>query len=566
MLNSLRIKNVALISDLSLSFENGFTVLIGETGAGKSIILDSLSFVLGGKADKTLVRSGEKLMKVEALFSDINNSTKDLLTEQGIEADSEIVISRSLNIDGRGECRINGSIVLVSTLKQIALNLIDSYAQHDSQVLLSSKNHQAVLDGCASGKIDKIKNELETLVSKRNEIKKKIDEISGEGFTFERKKDFLTFQITEIESVKPQKGEDETLQEKRQMYLNFEKNADSLKEMLNIFEGDGTGLMSAKATQLKKLISSFSSQSKAFEELGTRMENVAYELSDIYETVKDFERNYVFDEKEFNEIDSRYDKIKNLKQKYGPTLDDVISFYNKSKTQLEDLDNSEYLLTKLNEDKVAILKQIYEKAKALSQERRIVAGNIEAQMHGELTELGMKHATFKVKFSESSEFSEETEIGKNGIDNVEFLFSANKGEELKSLSKTISGGELSRFMLAFKNIISGDGVQILVFDEIDSGISGETAMVVAEKLGMLSKKYQVLCITHLPQVASMADNYLYVKKIVKENSTFTTVEPLVAERTIEEIARLSSGAIVSESALLHAKELKNWAENYKNNL
>lgn len=562
MLQSLQIKNVALIRDLSLAFEQGFSVLIGETGAGKSIILDSLNFVLGGKADKTLIRTGEKNMRVEALFTCINQNAKEVLQEQGIELENdEVILSRTLNTEGRSECRINGFIVLVGTLKQLALNLVDSYAQHDSIILLSAKKHQAVLDSVDSLLLEPIKKELEELLFQKQKVVAKINEINGEGFSFEAKKDFLMFQVNEIETINPLANEDEELHEKRQMLMHYEKNAELIKNLIQTLEGDGSGLLSAKTKMAHKQIALLALQHKNFEEVAARMENVALELADIYETIVDFSDNYVFDERELSRIDARYDKIKMLKQKYGPTLDDVLAFYQTAKQKLYDLENSEYLLGQLEKEKQQIKEKILLVAKNLSDKRKQIASKIEKQMQEQLFDLGMKHAIFQVSFSKNQTLPEE--IGKNGIDEIEFLFSANKGEELKSLSKTISGGELSRFMLAFKNILVGeDSVQLLVFDEIDSGISGETASVVAQKLGSLSKHFQILCITHLPQVASMADHYYFVKKMVEGNATFTKVELLSKEREIQEIARLT-GVTLSDNALRHAKDLKEWSNQFK---
>lgn len=565
MLQSLQIKNVALISELSLSFERGFSVLIGETGAGKSIILDSLGFVLGGKVEKSLIRSGENQMRVEAMFGGVNKGVMQLLSEQGIECDGEVLISRTLSHEGRNECRINGTIVLLSMLKTVALNLVDSYAQHDSIVLLSSKKHQAILDGCAANEIEPLKQQLEQLLQQKSDINKRIDTINGEGFSFETRKEFLTYQVNEIAAISPQSGEDEVLQEKRQQLLNYEKNASALTDIVLALEGDGTGLLATKLKQVQKQVAHFALQNKQFEELSTRTESIALELADVYDTIKDFAQNFYYDEKDFQATDARYDKIKTLKQKYGPTLNDVLDFYQKSQQQLFDLENSEFLLSKLAQEKQVVLDKLQVVANQLTQKRKEVAARIEKQMVGQLVQLGMKHAQFKVMFAQVE--ADANKIGKNGLDDIEFLFSANKGEELKSLSKTISGGELSRFMLAFKNIlVTEDSVQVLVFDEIDSGISGETASVVAQKLGQLAQQFQILCITHLPQVASMGDNYFYVSKLVQGNATFTKVEVLDLNRQIEEIARLSGGAQQSQHALLHAKELKAWSNQFKQSL
>ena len=551
MLQSLNIKNVALISSLTIDFGKGLNILIGETGAGKSIIFDSLNFVLGSKPDKTLIRSGENEMKVEALFSNINNQAKELLNNLGFE-DEEILLSRILTLEGKSTIRINGCISTLSILKQVGAILLDSYSQHESIDLLNSKNHINLLDKFAGENILELKEEVKNLYLKNIEISKKIDSLGGDKFLRDNEISLLEYQINEIENANIVEGEEEDLKERMNLMNNSERIVNAINNCEQLLSEQNDSCI----TSLQYCQNYLSTLN--FEKINScreRIESVKYEIEDIYETLLDLKNNVDFDEKEFQQIDLRLDLIKSIYKKYGGTYENVINFLKKSKERLNELVDGEYLLEKYQNQQLNIVNDLNEKALKLSQLRIKVAQTIEEKVLNQLKDLGMKSSQFKINF-------EKTEISSNGFDKIEFVFSANRGQEIKSLSKTASGGELSRFMLAFKNIFSENGsVSTLIFDEIDAGIGGEIGIVVGEKLSNIKNNIQVICITHLPQVACFGDDFYYVSKTENEGKTLTSVKHLQEDEIVYNLAKMIGGD-VSDIAISHAKEMRN--KYYKN--
>ena len=561
MIQTLKIKNVALIKDISLDFTQGFNVLLGETGAGKSIIIDSINFVLGDKPSKSMIRTGENTMKVEASFVDYGKQTSEILAELGIDDEGILLFTRSFNLDGKSECRINGLQYPLNMLKQISSTLVDFYGQHENQVLLRAKNHLALLE---SYKPEIFLEDKKALAETLNNLKKIQEEKNLIGGNFENRErmiDLLSYQISEIENAKLKENEDELLENELKIYASSERISENLSNFISAFDGSSGVLANVKAGihDLQNIVQ----YNDKFPELIERLTSSMYELDDVLEEVKKLSNDLVFDEAKMNEVDARLDHIKSLKRKYGPTLDGVFKFLQKSKIDLDNLENAEAKLKELSLKEEKLEQTAYNLSKSLSNKRRELSLEVEDKICKELAELGMKNARFKVGFNFMPN-SYTNDITKQGFDNVEFLFSANLGEDLKPLSKTISGGEMSRFMLAMKNILADkDGVGTLVFDEVDAGISGLIGNAVAEKLAKLSKNFQVLCITHLPQVASMADSYIYVTKNTLNNSTQTSVEKLNGDRIIEQIAQLTGGAINTETSIAHARELKQNSEEFK---
>ena len=551
MLQSLNIKNVALISSLTIDFGKGLNILIGETGAGKSIIFDSLNFVLGSKPDKTLIRSGENEMKVEALFSNINNQAKELLNNLGFE-DEEILLSRILTLEGKSTIRINGCISTLSILKQVGTILLDSYSQHESIELLNSKNHINLLDKYAGENILELKEEVKNLYLKNLEISKKIDSLGGDKFLRDNEISLLEYQINEIENANIVEGEEEDLKEKMNLMNNSERIVNAINNCEQLLSEQNDSCITC-LQYCQNYLSTLN-----FEKINScreRIESVKYEIEDIYETLLDVKNDVDFDEKEFQQIDLRLDLIKSIYKKYGGTYENVINFLKKSKERLNELVDGEYLLEKYQNQQLNIVNDLNEKALKLSQLRIKVAQTIEEKVLNQLKDLGMKSSQFKINF-------EKTEISSNGFDKIEFVFSANRGQEIKSLSKTASGGELSRFMLAFKNIFSENGsVSTLIFDEIDAGIGGEVGVVVGEKLSNIKNNIQVICITHLPQVACFGDDFYYVSKTENEGKTLTFVKHLQEDEIVYNLAKMIGGD-VSDIAISHAKEMRN--KYYKN--
>lgn len=552
MLQSLSIKNVALIKQLNIEFGQGLNILLGETGAGKSIIFDALNFVMGAKADKTLIRFGEDEMRVDAVFTNLSLHTKSLLAEFGFEED-DIGISRSLNIEGRSLIRINGIPASQSLLKEIGKILLDSYSQHESVELLKSKNHLLMLDKYGDAKIALAKEEVKKEYEKYNEILKQINRLGGDEYERERRKSLLEYQVKEISDAKLKVGEDDELSEKLKFFSNSEKifqAISSCEELLN--EGSTSCIRALQ--QSSNFLSNLCSFSE-IEDCKQRLDSARFEIEDIYQTLEDIKEATEFDEVEFERVDKRYDTIKSITKKYGGSIEKTLNFYQEASAELNELLDSDEILMKLEKDVNISKKELEDKCEKLSLLRKEIASDIEGKIIKELQDLGMKSSRFEVKFEKLSNPTS------NGFDNVEFVFSANKGQEVKSLAKTASGGELSRFMLAIKNIFAENmGAQTLVFDEIDAGISGETGVIVGNKLNNITRTSQVLCITHLPQVACYGDELFFISKKEENNTTVTSVKRLEGEEIIYNLARMVVGDEVSETALKQAKEMRKRAK------
>ena len=549
MLQTLSIKNVALISSLSIDFGKHFNVLLGETGAGKSIIFDALNFVLGAKIDKTLLRSGESTMRVDAVFTNLKESTLELLKEFGIEED-EIVLTRTYSQDGKSSIRINGLPSTQSVLKNVGDILVNSYSQHESVDMLKTKNHLIMLDKYGNEKIKPLKEKLQSEYHTFKDIENKIKSLGGNDFERERTKSLLLYQIKEIEDANLKVGEDEEVKER----LKFLSNAEKINQAITICEellSDNNDSCINSLQQSSSLLSSISGFGN-IDECKNRLDSARYEIEDIYQTLVDIKSNAEFDENEYEELDRRNDLIKSLIKKYGGSIEKTLEYLENSKKQFEELENSVALIEKLEKDKSDIETKLNNTAEMLSNVRKTYPQEITKKITCELRELGMKSSSFDVKFNRLESITLE------GLDDVEFVFSANKGQELKSLAKTASGGELSRFMLAVKNIFAEIGsAQTLVFDEIDAGISGETGNIVGQKLNNITRYAQVLCITHLPQVASYGDDFFYVSKTEDKTSTLTQIKHLEGDEIIYNLARMIGGDNVSDIALSHAKEMRN---------
>ncbi|MBR1890375.1 MAG: DNA repair protein RecN [Clostridia bacterium] len=548
MISSLSLSNVALIKKQNISFENGFNCLLGQSGAGKSIIIDALSFVLGAKADKTLIRSGETQMRVDATFVDYSKEVSAFLSEQDIDEDNELIVTRTLSVDGKSSVKVNGFPMNAKTLQTLSALLIDFCGQHDSVGLLNTQNHIAILDQFGSEEIEPCKSDVAVLYDELRRVDSEISSLGGNEQERERTKELLKYQIEEIEEANLTVGEDSELKEKFEFMSAAENIFDKLNDVLLKLDTNRENA-NALVYEAKSELNEFSNF-KNIDECRERLENCYYELKDITETLADIKRNTEFDPQELERIDERLELIKKLSRKYGKTIEDMLKFLEESKSKLETLENSEFILEKLQKQREKTLLDLENACKKLSDVRKKVASVLEEKIVSELADLEMKGTFFKVDF-EKSDFS------KNGFDNVKFMFSANKGQEIKDLHKTASGGELSRLLLAFKNImLDKEGVQTVVFDEIDSGISGHTAGRLAEKVANISKYTQVICITHTPVVASKANNFLLVEKKVVDDNTISTVKTLSGDEPIVEVARLiDGGKDVSATAIEHSKKL-----------
>lgn len=548
MLQTLKIENFALIENQTVEFKNGLNILLGETGSGKSLIFNSMLFALGMKADKTYIRSGKKFMKVDALFVELPSELRQFLEDAGFDCEDELLLSRSLSEDGKNVIRVNGQIATTSMLKEIGQRLVDSFTQHESVSLLNVKNHLTMLDKFAGERVKLIKEEISSLLEQIAEINKKIKSLGGDESERERLISLLKYQYEEIEKAELRQGEDEEVKERLKVMASAEKIFEAVSASEALLSENPDSAINA-LQEVSNALSALSNI-EVLSALKERLDSCRYELEDIVSALVDVRDETTFDEGEFNALDQRNDLIKNLCKKYGGSIEAVLEFASKAKEQLQMLDEGQELLEKLNAQKEKLVAQLEKVADKLTEARKVVAEEVEGKVEKELRELGMKSSKFTIQISPLKE------IGQNGRDDVVFNFSANAGQEVKSLSKTASGGELSRFMLAVKNIFAENGLaSTLLFDEIDAGISGETGKIVGQKLKNITKFCQVLCITHLPQVAVFGDNFVNVYKLEKDGQTFSETKILDLDEAVEAVAKMTGGANPTEIALNHAREM-----------
>ena len=551
MLNSLTINNIALIDNLTIDLGNGFNVLTGETGAGKSLIIDSLSLLLGEKADKDLISYGEQFASVEAVFYTELDSVLEKLEEYGLERENTIIISRKISIDGKNECRVNGKQFTLSMLKSITAPLMDLHGQFQHQEILKQSNQLETLDDFGGDELKAKKNEYKKIYLQLKDIKKQLSKFSFDGENKDRMLDLYKYQIDEIEQANFVDGEEEELKDFRMKVLNQEKIISSISKILNIFNGNEEGEIGV-VDLIKRCDYEFGELTRYLpdqEELASRLSSARYEIQDISESIEEIKDDLVFDPDEAEKNEKRLDLLTSLKKKYGSSISEINSYLEKIKVEYNNIVDSEQIVKKLEKEKENLVTQLKEQAEVLTKLRKKYALSFEERVKVELSELSMKGADFKINFETLSiENCDET-----GFDKVEFLFSANTGQPLKPLSKVVSGGEMSRFMLAIKSITADtDKVDTMVFDEIDTGISGETANVLAYKLAKIGKKHQVICITHLAQVACFGKIHYYISKSVQNGKTKTTLKCLTEEERVKEIARIIGGEI-SDFSLNHSR-------------
>ena len=566
MLANLNIKNIALIDSLEIDFSNGLNVLSGETGAGKSIIIDSLSFVMGKRADKSLIRYGEESASVTAVFENLTPHTLQIIKDFDIDSeDNQIIIKRTMTLDGKNTCSINGQRVTLAVLKDIAATLADIYGQHENVSVLNSSNHLNIIDKYGEKVLGQA---LETQRNLYNDYKDVCAKLAKYGSLKDVNKniDLLQYQINEIESADIQEGEEDELIALRHKLNNSQTIVSTLNECYSVVDGDENeniiSLINHCISQLGK-ISSFDSQ---IEELRERLDSTKIELKDIASSLSDIAEGSEFNMREYEECEQRIALIRSIKRKYGSTVEEINAFLNDIKEQYEFLSEGEEKVQEYENEKENLIKKLYKNTLELSQLRKDIAKELSDNVLKELKELGMPSCRFSADFAPIGDISAFSPSS-NGSDEVVFMFSANAGQPEKELSKVISGGELSRFMLAMKKIIANlDGISTMVFDEIDTGISGKIAQIVAQKMVDISRDKQVLAITHMPQLASMADNHYLIEKFTKDETTHTRLVLLNQNLREDEVARLIGGKDYSTFALPHAKEMIDYANNYKKSL
>ncbi len=566
MLQKLIIENIALIDSAEICFSNGLNVLSGETGAGKSVIIESLNFVLGAKADKSLIRSGQKECSVIAEFDVQNNDAIiNVFDELEIEKDDTLLISRKFNIDGKSSIKVNGNTVTASMLRKFTSVLVDVHGQSEHFNLLKESNQLALLDNYGGQEILDIKQSLFVEYNKLKELNKTLQSFGGDESQRLIRLDILNYQIDEIAKASLEDGEDEKLLVIKEKLNNQERifNALNLVNQSISDEGGVEDILSSAS----KMLSTISDYDENYSKLYDRLEGVFADLSDISNTANSLMDS--FDVCEYNpyEIDSRLDLIKALKSKYGGSIAEIKEFMENATLEKEKLENFAEQIERLEKEKTQVSINIFELYTKLNAKRQHYARIFENNILDELQSLGMKNAQFKINFAKTPTFEECSFNSANGFDIVEFMFSANLGEPLKNLSMVISGGEMSRFMLSIKaQTARFSDVSTFIFDEIDAGISGNVARVVAEKLAKISFDTQIIAISHLPQVSAMADNNLLIEKHESVDKTTTTVKSLSDEEKIYEIIRLVGGDKNSKTAHEHAKDLIDGAIKYKKSL
>ena len=559
MLCQLSIENIALIDKLNLELKNGLNILSGETGAGKSIIIDSLNFVLGERADKSLIRFGTDRATVEAVFEDyLTPSVQAYLDDLGIDVEDVLILRRRMTLDGKNECRINGRISTLSSLKGLTELLVDIHGQHEHQSLLKSANHIVLLDKLGEKQIATLKDEVATDYKNYSSLKREFSRF-GNADERERKLDILSFQIDEIEKADVKDGEEDELLAARKRIRNMEKIISAFEGAKNLLDGYDSQSVSASIKNASSLLNSISSYDEGVAPIADRLDSCKVEITDISETLSDMLQKLDFDSRSAEKIEERLEVVRTILRKYGGNFESLQKFYDEAVKEADVLSHAKERVEALEKEIKKASEKLLESAKKLSKQREIVAGKFEKDITKELCDLGMGGSTFKVDFKCTSDVDD---ISANGMDSVEFLISPNVGEPLKPLAKIISGGEMSRFMLAFKNILASvDDIGTMVFDEIDTGISGNISQVVSEKMCNISRARQVIAVTHMPSLASMADNHYLISKSTENGKTYTHID-LLKDDT-DEVARLIGGNDYSIYAVPHAKEMKANAQRYK---
>ena len=539
MISTLHIKNIGIIDDLSIDLNEGLNVLTGETGAGKTLIIDSLEIISGGRFSKEMIRKGETNSFVEICMYEPENENS---------IDGNIIVSREINSNGKNMCKINGRMVTVNELKNFMNKFIEIHGQNDNQSLLDNKYHLKYLDGYIGEELSNIKKEYKEKYKKYIDIKKELKANYGDEKERERKLDLLRYQVNEIEEANLKENEEEKLEEKRKIMLNSEKISKNLSEADIAIGENSIDSLNTAIRALEKI----ENIDNVYEKISSNLKNIYYELQEISRDISSYKDDIYFDENERNEVEERLDLIYSLKRKYGNDIKEIINYKNEIQNEIEHIENLDEYNNKLKKELKQIKYEMINLAQKMSKLRNEYGKNLSENINEVLEELEMKNAKINIHV----DYNEE-ELFENGKDEVEFFIRTNLGEDEKPLSKIASGGEMSRIMLAIKKVLADtDKMPVLIFDEIDTGISGKAAVTVAEKLNEISKNHQVLCISHLPSIAAIADyNYFISKKVVNER-TNTNIRLLNEKETLEEIARISSGEI-NETTIQYAMQLRN---------
>lgn len=546
MLSLLHIENIAVIEQADISFDKGFNVLTGETGAGKSIVIDAISAIMGERAYRDMIRTGTTKASVRGVFTQVPELP--WFQENGVEYDPETVVQRDVYLDGKNVCRVNGSLVTVTILHKLGIQLINIHGQHDSASLFDEENHLRFLDAFAdNGELLADYQEKYAAVAK---LRREIDRMTMDESEKLRRMETLKYQISEIEKAELQPGEDEELEQRRKLLQNAEKLSQGLDEateaLLGGDESDGAAALLAQAAYALSRIARYSDDYSAFQE---RLTDLKYQVQDIADEVRDARDDLSYSADELETIESRLDVIHRLRRKYGADCTEILAYLDKAQKELDDIEFADDRVEQLKKQLAKKEKAAWDAALALRKDRQQKAEEMSQKILTELSQLDMPRVQFTCRFRE-------TELTENGADAVAFYMSANVGEDLKPMSKVASGGELARIMLSMKNVLAEkDQVGTLIFDEVDTGVSGRAAQRIAEKLRTLARHKQVLCVTHLPQMAALADTHMLISKSERNGRTFTTVTPLDREGRKQELARIIGGTHITETTLKSAEEM-----------
>ncbi len=561
MLVDLKVKNFILFDDLEINFKNGLNVLTGETGAGKSIIIGALDMLLGSRASTDVIRDEDRITYIEAVYEPEQlEKINQILKEAGIEPDKEILLlSREIKTEGRNRSRINGQMATLSMIRKISRYLVDIHGQHEHQSLLNSGEHLNLLDEFIG---EKVKNKLMILKEKYEKIKDIKNKLSGldiDEAELARELDMLNFQIKEIEEAGLKTGELDKLKKEYKILSNMEEIHSVSGMIASELNGEDFNRENIidRIGQLMKELKDIKSYDSQLNDFFKHLKDTFYQLQDLSFEFQNYHQELEYNEERLEEIKDRLDLIQTLQKKYGDSITEILEYKDNLIDKRKELESREEIKEELIGKKEKLKKEYNELAIQLSNIRQEHAKKLEELIKEELKDLALKETIFKVDFKEK-------EPGPRGLDKVEFLISTNPGEELKPLTKIVSGGELSRIMLALKTIIADiDKVDTLIFDEVDSGVGGKTAQMMAEKLALIGRKRQVICITHLPQIASMADTHYFINKKTKNNRTYTMIRELNYEQQKEELARMLGGVKTTETTYQHAEEMLKMAESKK---
>lgn len=564
MISTFIVKNVALIESAQLIFEKGLNVISGETGSGKSILIDSLNFVLGDRADRSLIRNGADSASVEVTFININNKNVfSLLDDYGIDFEDEIIIFRMMNLNGRNECRINGRMVTVSQIRNLVSLLVDVHLQHQNQFLLDEQNHIDIFDEYIG---DPIKNILIEYANQLSSYKQLIVKLENFGSPEQRQREIeqINYEINEIELANVTENEEEILVEKRNVMQNHEIIIQTILESINYLDGPNEFMGLNSLNSSLRSIKSLEKFSDSYNDIYNRLESSIIEIDDIVASLKDKLSNMeVYDKLSLDKINERIYIVRKIKKKYGSNKIEIDKYLNEIKLRFDTLLNSEEQIKSLEIEKIASFNKLKQIAQKINDMRISYASNFSKDILDNLYDLDMKHAKFQVKIDFKNPNIIDNYLA-NGLNNLYFLISPNLGEPLKPLSKIISGGEMSRLMVGLKSITADyEHIDTLVFDEIDTGISGAVARTFSKKLFNIARKHQLISVTHLPQIAAMADKHYIISKNINNNKTITNIDQATEEDSIHEIMRLSGSILDSKAGFESAKELRKWAIDYK---